>query len=79
MSIADTSGRTIANLGYDIVQFERPMFPGDSLYAESKVLDKRESASKLDRGIVAIETRGFNQNASALSFCADVIWFPREA
>jgi acyl dehydratase len=55
------------------------MFPGDSLYAESKVLDKRESASKLDRGIVAIETRGFNQNASALSFCADVIWFPREA
>jgi acyl dehydratase len=62
MSIADTSGRTIANLGYDIVQFERPMFPGDSLYAESEVLEKRESASKPDRGIVAIETRGFNQN-----------------
>lgn len=62
MSIADTSGRTIANLGYDIVQFERPMFPGDSLYAESEVLEKRESTSKPDRGIVAIETRGFNQN-----------------
>jgi acyl dehydratase len=62
MSIADTSGRTIANLGYDIVQFERPMFPGDSLYAESEVLEKRESSSKPDRGIVAIETRGFNQN-----------------
>jgi acyl dehydratase len=38
------------------------MFPGDSLYAESEVLEMRESASKPDRGIVAIETRGFNQN-----------------
>jgi acyl dehydratase len=38
------------------------MFAGDSLYAESEVLEKRESASKPDRGIVAIETRGYNQN-----------------
>lgn len=62
MSVSDTSGKTIANLGYESVVFERPLFPGDSLYAESEVLDKRESASKPDRGIVAIETRGFNQN-----------------
>ena len=62
MSVSDTSGKTIANLGYESVVFERPMFPGDSLYAESEVLEKRESASKPDRGIVAIETRGFNQN-----------------
>ena len=62
MSVADTSGKTIANLGYETVVFERPLFPGDSLYAESEVLELRESASKPDRGIVAIETRGFNQN-----------------
>jgi acyl dehydratase len=62
MSVADTSGKTIANLGYESVVFERPLFPGDSLYAESEVIDIRESASKPDRGIVAIETRGFNQN-----------------
>jgi len=62
MSVADTSGKTIANLGYETVIFERPLFPGDSLYAESEVLEKRDSASKPDRGIVAIETRGFNQN-----------------
>jgi acyl dehydratase len=62
MSVADTSGKTIANLGYESVVFERPMFPGDSLYAESEVLEKRESQSKPDRGIVAVETRGFNQN-----------------
>jgi acyl dehydratase len=42
--------------------FERPLFPGDSLYAESEVLEKRESASKPDRGIVTIETRAYNQN-----------------
>jgi acyl dehydratase len=62
MSVSDTSGKTIANLGYESVVFERPMFAGDSLYAESEVLEKRESASKLDRGIVAVETRGYNQN-----------------
>jgi acyl dehydratase len=62
MSVADTSGKTIANLGYESVVFERALFPGDSLYAESEVLEVRESKSKTDRGIVAIETRGFNQN-----------------
>ena len=62
MSVADTSGKTIANLGYESVDFERPLFPGDSLYAESEVLEKRESASKPDRGVVAIETRAYNQN-----------------
>ena len=62
MSVADTSGKTIANLGYESVDFERPLFPGDSLYAESEVVEKRESASKPDRGVVAIETRAYNQN-----------------
>ena len=62
MSVADMTGKAIANLGYDSVTFERPLFPGDSLYAESEVLEKRESSSKPDRGIVAIETRAYNQN-----------------
>ena len=62
MSVADMTGKAIANLGYESVVFERPLFPGDSLYAESEVLEKRESSSKPDRGIVAIETRAYNQN-----------------
>jgi len=66
MSVGDTSGKTIANLGYEIVTFEQPLFPGDSLYAESEVLDLRESSSKPDRGIVHIETRGFNQNGGRI-------------
>ncbi len=41
MSVADTSGRTIANLGFDFVRFEQPMFAGDSLYGESEVLETR--------------------------------------
>src|SRR5258708_2616855 len=61
MSVADTSGKTIANLGFEKVTFEAPLYVGDSLYAESEVLEKRESESKPDRGIVYIETRAFNQ------------------
>ncbi|HLI84111.1 MAG TPA: MaoC family dehydratase [Bryobacteraceae bacterium] len=62
MSVADTSGKAIANLGYESVVFEHPLFPGDSLYAESEVTAKRDSAGKPDRGIVSIETRSYNQN-----------------
>lgn len=62
MSVADTSGKAAANLGFERVTFERPVFAGDTLYAESEVLERRESASKPDRGIVSIETRAFNQN-----------------
>jgi acyl dehydratase len=61
MSVSDTSGKTIANLGFERVKFEQPLFPGDSLYAETEVLGKRESKSKADRGIVHVETRAFNQ------------------
>jgi acyl dehydratase len=61
MSVANMTGKAIASLGYDSVVFEHPLFAGDSLYAESEVLHKHESASKPDRGIVAIETRAYNQ------------------
>jgi acyl dehydratase len=61
ISVADTSGKAIANLGFESVNFETPLFVGDSLYGESEVLEKRESSSKPDRGVIAIETRGFNQ------------------
>src|SRR5579863_122684 len=66
MSIADTTGKAIANPGYESVIFERPLFPGDSLYAESEILGKRDSATKPDRGIIHIETRAFNQNGERI-------------
>lgn len=62
MSVRDVSQKAIANLGMDDVRFTAPVFAGDTLYAESEVLAKRESRSRPGQGIVTIVTRGFNQN-----------------
>ena len=61
MSVADTSGKAIANLEYERITHDGPVFIGDTIYAESEVLEVRESRSKPDRGVVYIETRVFNQ------------------
>ena len=63
MSVSDTSGKTIANLGYEKRGLrEAYVSRRFAVCWHSQVLEKRESASKPDRGIVAVETRGFNQN-----------------
>jgi itaconyl-CoA hydratase len=61
MSVTDTSQKAIANLGMDEVKFTAPVFAGDTIYAESEVLAKRESASRPGQGIVTIRTIGKNQ------------------
>ncbi len=61
MSVRDTSGRAIANLEYERITHDGPVFHGDTIYAESEVLDIRESRSRPDRGIVYIESRAHNQ------------------
>ncbi|MCH8108929.1 MAG: MaoC family dehydratase [Chloroflexi bacterium] len=61
MSVRDTSGKAIANLEYERITHDGPVFHGDTIYAESEVLEVRESRSRPDRGIVYIESRGFNQ------------------
>jgi acyl dehydratase len=61
MSVADISGRAIANLEYQEIKHLGPVFHGDTLYAESRVLSKAESKSKPDRGVVTVETFGVNQ------------------
>lgn len=61
-SVRDISGRAIANLDYETITHDRPVFIGDTIYAETEILDKRESKSKPDRGIVYVETRAFNQH-----------------
>ena len=60
MTVAEISGRAIANLGYDKITHDAPTFHGDTLYAETTVLEKRES-SRGDRGVVYVETRISNQ------------------
>tara|TARA_B100001245_G_C22830671_1_gene399560 strand:+ start:84 stop:554 length:471 start_codon:yes stop_codon:yes gene_type:complete len=62
MSVPDTSGKAIANLEYENIKHTAPVFQGDTIYAESEILEVRESRSKPDRGIVYMESQGFNQD-----------------
>lgn len=66
MSVRDTSGKAIANLEYERITHDGPVFQGDTLYSESEILEVRESRSKPDRGIVFIETRGVNQRGEKI-------------
>jgi len=61
MSVEDLSEQALAHLGYWNLRFPRFVYPGDTLLSSSAVLDKRESGSKPDRGIVHVRTTGFNQ------------------
>ena len=58
MSVSDLSQKAIANLGWDKIRLTAPVFAGDTLYAESEVLDKRESRSRATQGIVTVRTTG---------------------
>jgi acyl dehydratase len=61
MSVKDVSETAIANLEYETVKHLGPTYAGDTLYAESEILDKIDSKSKSDRGILYLETRAWNQ------------------
>jgi len=61
MSVSDVSQKAIANLGWREIRLTHPVFAGDTLTAESEVLEKRESRSRPKAGIVSVRTRGFNQ------------------
>ncbi len=58
MSVSDISQKTIANLGWDKIKLTSPVFIGDTIYAESEVLAKRESKSRPTQGIVTVKTTG---------------------
>jgi acyl dehydratase len=57
-----THGTTVANLGFDEVAFPAPVFPGDSLHAETEVVAARDSGSRPEAGIVTFEHRAYNQD-----------------
>src|ERR1700722_2800552 len=62
MSVRTVSAKVVPNLGWDKDKATHPVFAGDTLYAESTVLHKRESKSRPTQGIVTVATRGFNQD-----------------
>ena len=62
MSVSDLSQKAVANLGWGDIKMTKPLFPGDTLYAESEVIEKRESSSRPEQGIVTVKTIGKNQH-----------------
>lgn len=64
-----TLGTTVANLGFEEITFPNPVFVGDTLYAETEVLDKRESDSRDDSGIVTFQHRGHTQDDDLVCQC----------
>jgi acyl dehydratase len=66
MSVTDVSQKAIANLGWKEIRMTAPVYAGDTLYAESEVLDKRESASRPNAGIVSVRTTGKNQDGTVV-------------
>ncbi len=66
MTVEDVSGKAIANLEFEQVRHLAPTFHGDTIYAETTVLDKKMSSSKPDRGIVTVETLAYNQHGESV-------------
>ena len=77
MSVADVSGKAIANLATEELSHPAPVFHGDTLFAESEVLEVRPSQSKLDRGIVKVHTRVLNQDGTLVAQFKRAVLVPR--
>ncbi|MFF3180331.1 MaoC family dehydratase [Rhodococcus pyridinivorans] len=68
LSVAQlTQGTIVANLGFSEISFPKPLFHGDTLYAETKIVDKRESKSRPGEGIVTLEHTGRNQHGDLVA------------
>ena len=70
LSVGDTTlGTTLGNLGFERTTFPNPVFIGDTISVRSSVVDKRESRSRPDRGIVTFEHEGINQRGEIVCSC----------
>jgi len=79
MSVPDVSGKAIANLEVESLKHVAPTFHGDTIYGETTVLDKRESASRDDRGVVHVETRGYNQDGTVVCIFRRTVMVPKQS
>jgi acyl dehydratase len=77
MSVPDISGKAIANLEVESLRHVAPTFHGDTLYGETTVLDKWESKSKDDRGVVHVETIGYNQDGKVVCIFRRKVMVPK--
>ena len=79
MTVADISGKAIANLATEELTHPKPVFHGDTLYAQSKVLEVRPSQSKPDRGVVKVRTDVYNQRNELVATFKRSVLVPRRA
>ena len=77
MSVPDVSGKAIANLEIESLKHSKPTFHGDTIRAETLVLEKVESQNKPDRGVVTVETRGVNQRGEEVCYFRRKVLVPR--
>jgi len=79
MSVRDISENAIANLEYEMVRPLAPTFHGDTIYAETEILEKTPSKSKDDRGVLYVETRAWNQKDEQILCFRRRVMIPRRA
>ena len=80
LSVADVSQNAVANLAWTDIQLPAPVFAGDTIYAESEVLEVRPSNSRPGQGIVRVRTRGFNQrDETVITYERTVLVYARSA
>jgi len=77
LSVSDVSQKAVANLGWTDIRMPAPVFHGDTLTAESEVLETRASGSRPDDGIVTVETRGFKQDGTLVISYRRTVLVPR--
>ena len=79
MSVPDVSGKAIANLEVESLRHVAPTFHGDTIYGETTVLEKKESGSKPDRGVVTVETRGYKQDGTVVLIFRRKVMVPKRS
>ena len=77
MSVPDISGKAIANLATEALSHPNPVFHGDTLFAETEVLEVRESRSKPDRGTVKVHTKVLNQDGVLVAEFKRLVLVPK--
>ena len=78
MTVADISGKALANLATDELKHPAPVFHGDTLFVESEVLEVRPSESKPDRGVVRVHTRAYKQDGTLVAEFKRAVLVPKK-
>ena len=79
LSVMDMSQHAVANLGWTDIKLTHPVYIGDTIYAESIVLDIRESGSRPDFGILTMRTRGLNQDGVEIVSWVRSVMIPKRS